>query len=133
MRPPRLSLRIDLANGSRLGPGKVALLEAVAAHRSIAAAAREHDMSYRRAWLLIDDMNRAFSWPVVETFPGRAHGAGAALTEFGVRLVAVYRTAERRALKATDAAVTEIANASHSAYAAGALTRRPRKVTPRRA
>ena len=46
----RLSVRIDLANGSRLGPGKVNLLESVARCASISAAAREQGMSYRRAW-----------------------------------------------------------------------------------
>ena len=92
----RLSLRIDLANGSRLGPGKVNLLEAVRACSSISAAAREQGMSYRRAWLLIDDMNKAFQQPVVETFPGRSRGKGAAVTAFGERLITLYRTAETK-------------------------------------
>ena len=56
----KISIRIDLPNGSRLGPGKIALLDAVRAKQSISAAARDLDMSYRRAWLLIDDLNRAF-------------------------------------------------------------------------
>ena len=76
----RLSLRIDLPNGSRVGPGKVSLLEAIARCASISAAAREQGLSYRRAWLLIDDMNRAFRETVVETYPGRSQGKGAALT-----------------------------------------------------
>ena len=96
MAQTRLSLRIDLANGSRLGPGKVNLLEAVRACSSISAAAREQRMSYRRAWLLIDDMNKAFQQPVVETFPGRSHGKGAAVTAFGERLITLYRTAETK-------------------------------------
>ena len=104
MTTSRLSLRIELPNGSRLGPGRVALLESNGQRRSIAAAAaRDHEMSYRRAWLLVDDLNRAFAEPVVETFPGRSQGAGAALTTFGERLVALFRATERRAAKASAA------------------------------
>ncbi len=123
----RLSLRIELPNGSRLGPGKVALLEAIGQRRSIAAAARDHEMSYRRAWLLVDDLNRAFAEPVVETFPGRSQGAGAALTTFGERLVALFRAAERRAAKAAAPSLREIAEASNPRYAAGDLTRTGKK------
>lgn len=123
----RLSIRIELPNGSRLGPGKVALLESIGERRSIAAAARDHDMSYRRAWLLIDDLNRAFSEPVVETFPGRSQGGGAALTAFGTRLVALFRATERRSMKAASPSLREIAAASNPGYAAGELTRGARK------
>lgn len=127
----RLTLRIDLPNGSRLGPGKVGLLEAVARHRSIAAAAREHGMSYRRAWLLIDDMNRAFAEPLVDTFPGRSHGDGAALTALGVRMVAAYRTAERRAVKAAGVAVAEIEAACKGDYAGEKINSSRRKPAAR--
>jgi molybdate transport system regulatory protein len=123
----RLSIRIELPNGSRLGPGKVALLESIGQRRSIAAAARDHDMSYRRAWLLIDDLNRAFSEPVVETFPGRSQGAGAALTAFGTRLVALFRATERRCARAAGPSLHEIAEGSNPGYAAGELTRSGRK------
>ncbi|MFN8722426.1 MAG: winged helix-turn-helix domain-containing protein, partial [Rhodospirillales bacterium] len=66
---PRLSLRIDFPDGVRLGPGKVALLEAIGRTRSISAAGRSLGMSYRRAWLLVDAVNRAFEEPVVVTRP----------------------------------------------------------------
>jgi molybdate transport system regulatory protein len=122
MPAPRLSIRIDLPNGSRFGPGKIALLDTVKRRRSISAPARALDMSYRRAWLLIDDMNPAFSQAVVETFPGRSHGARAALTPFGERLIEIYRAAERRALKATDGALTEIGEAASSNYQADPAT-----------
>lgn len=122
-----ISLRIELPNGSRLGPGKVALLESVGRRQSIAAAARDHDMSYRRAWLLIDDMNHAFGEPVVATFPGRSQGAGAALTVFGERLVALFRATERRTEKAAAAALEEIVAASNPGYMAGELTRPAKK------
>lgn len=123
MPEPKLSLRIDLPNGSRLGPGKVALLESVRERRSIAAAARDHGMSYRRAWLLIDDMNRAYTEPVVMTYPGRSQGAGAELSPFGERLVALYRTAERDAAQGAASSLAQITAASRKRYEAGALTR----------
>jgi molybdate transport system regulatory protein len=126
-----MSIRIDLPNGSRLGPGKVALLEAVHRHRSISAAARDIDMSYRRAWSLIGDMNRAFSETVVETFPGRSQGAGAAVTPFGERLVATYRTAERRCQKSAYAALQKIAQSSNPHYDASEITRHPKRSTAR--
>ncbi|MEM8974817.1 MAG: winged helix-turn-helix domain-containing protein [Pseudomonadota bacterium] len=111
-----LSLRIDLANGSRLGPGKVKLLESVRRCASISAAAREQGMSYRRAWLLIDDMNRAFQQPVVETFPGRSQGKGANVTELGERLIALYRSAEEQCATAMTEQVAEIEARSNAAY-----------------
>jgi molybdate transport system regulatory protein len=107
---PRLSLRIDFPDGVRLGPGKVALLEAIGRTRSISAAGRSLDMSYRRAWLLVDAVNRAFEEPAVVTRPGRRDG-GAELTAFGARLVALYRTVERRAAEASISALAELAAA----------------------
>lgn len=127
MTAPRLSLRIDLPNGSRLGPGKVALLEAVHRRRSISGAARDLDMSYRRAWLLIDDLNRAFSEPAVATYPGRSQGAGAELTSFGERLIAIYRATERRCLKAAAGSLEEIVEASDPNYVRENATRLARK------
>ncbi|MFN8928297.1 MAG: winged helix-turn-helix domain-containing protein [Rhodospirillales bacterium] len=107
---PRLSLRIDFPDGVRLGPGKVALLEAIGRTRSISAAGRSLGMSYRRAWLLVDAVNRAFEEPVVVTRPGRRDG-GAELTALGARLVALYRTVERRAAEASAGALAELAAA----------------------
>ena len=105
----RLTIRIDLPNGERIGPGKVALLEAVARTGSIAAAARDQGMSYRRAWLLVDAVGTALGRAAVDTHTGgRGHG-GARLTEAGEALVAAYREMERRcreaALPALDAAL----------------------------
>ncbi|CFX44968.1 protein of unknown function [Candidatus Filomicrobium marinum] len=131
MTTPRLSLRIDLPNGSRLGPGKIALLEAVQRRRSISAAARDLDMSYRRAWLLIDDVNRAFSEPAVATFPGRSQGSGAELTPFGERLIAIYRTAERRCKKAAAGSIEEIVAATDVAYERDGATRTGKKTSAR--
>jgi molybdate transport system regulatory protein len=97
----RLSIRIDLENGNRIGPGKIALLEAIRTTGSISAAARTLRMSYRRAWLLVDDMNSCFRESVIEAQPGGAHGGGAVLTAFGQKLVERYRAIEAEALMAT--------------------------------
>jgi molybdate transport system regulatory protein len=91
----RLSIRIDFAPGGRLGPGKIALLERIAATGSISAAGRAMGMSYRRAWLLVEALNGQFRSPVVTTQTGGSHGGGAVLTPFGNELVATYRTLER--------------------------------------
>ena len=88
-----LFLRIDFAEGSRLGPGKVALLEAIVRQGSIAAAARELGMGYRTAWLLIDSLNTMFVEPVVTTLPGRRDG-GTEVTVFGNQLIATFHRME---------------------------------------
>jgi molybdate transport system regulatory protein len=93
----RLKLRIDFRPKGAVGPGKIALLEAVARDGSISAAARSLDMSYRRAWLLIDSMNALFRHPVVTTAAGGRHGGGAELTGFGRDLIARYRKMEAEA------------------------------------
>lgn len=93
----RLSIRIDLEPGGRIGPGKVALLEQIAATGSISAAGRAMRMSYRRAWLLVEALNGLFREPVVATQTGGSHGGGAVLTPFGRELVAFYRAFEREA------------------------------------
>jgi len=92
----RITVRIDFDGKRRLGPGKIALLEAIQHRGSIAAAGRDFGMSYRRAWLLVDELNRMFSAPLVETHGGGRHGGGAALTGLGATIVALYREAERK-------------------------------------
>lgn len=92
-----LRLRIVFGNDIRLGPGKADLLEAIGRTGSISAAGRELGMSYRRAWLLVDEVNRLFRRPVVQASAGGAHGGGAQLTDFGRALVAAYRRVEERA------------------------------------
>ena len=93
----RLFLRVDLAPNGRLGPGKIILLEEIARSGSISAAGRALGMSYRRAWLLVDELNRLFGSPVVATQLGGSHGGGAALTAFGSEVVARYRALEQAA------------------------------------
>jgi molybdate transport system regulatory protein len=101
METPRLTLRVDLGSGRALGPGKIRLLEAIANTGSISQAGRNLGMSYRRAWLLVDDMNNCFRDPVIAAQPGGAHGGGAILTPFGQQLVERYRAIEADALVAT--------------------------------
>ncbi len=101
METPRLTLRVELGGGRALGPGKIRLLEAIDQTGSISQAGRNLGMSYRRAWLLVDDMNNCFRDPVIEAQPGGARGGGAILTALGKKLVERYRAIEADALGAT--------------------------------
>jgi len=93
----RLSIRVDLASGARIGPGKVALLEEIGRSGSISAAGRALRMSYRRAWELVEDLNRHLGITVVATAAGGSGGGGARLTEAGRAIVNVYRALEAAA------------------------------------
>ncbi|MEO5335936.1 MAG: LysR family transcriptional regulator [Magnetospirillum sp. WYHS-4] len=86
-----VKLRIKLCSFSALGPGKIELLEGIGETGSISKAAKRSGMSYRRAWMLVDEMNRAFALPVADTQFGGARGGGARLTPTGQRIVDVYR------------------------------------------
>lgn len=92
----RLRLRVVLGAGHRLGPGKIDLLEAIASTGSITAAGKRLGMSYRRAWLLIDEANRMFEKPLVVASAGGPGGGGARLTELGEDLVRAFRRLEER-------------------------------------
>ena len=94
--PTRLTIRLDFDAGRRLGAGKIALLESIDRTGSISAGGRAHGMSYRRAWLLIDELNQLFATPLVAAHHGGAKGGGAHLTEEGRRIVALYRDAEAK-------------------------------------
>ena len=111
-RPPRPKLheapqiRVLFGSAYPLGPGKVKLLEAVGRTGSISAAARAANMSYRRAWILIDEVNHLFREPLVETTTGGKGGGGARLTAFGEEAVGRYRAIEAKVL---DVIETEVA------------------------
>ena len=94
--PTRLTIRLDFEGGRRLGAGKIALLEAIEKAGSISAAGRAHGMSYRRAWLLVEELNRLFAEPLVAARHGGLKGGGAQLTDEGRRIVALYRNAEAK-------------------------------------
>jgi len=98
---PSLSVRIDLDAEGRIGPGKIQLLENIREYGSISAAGRAMDMSYKRAWDLVDEINRICRQAAVERQTGGKNGGGAALTPFGVSLVARYRKIERDAASAS--------------------------------
>jgi molybdate transport system regulatory protein len=101
-RKVHVQFRLRVINGEEIavGPGKVALLEAVAATGSITAAARQLGMSYRRAWLLVDTMNRCFQEPVTAAEAGGKRGGGTSLTPLGAEVVQRYRRIEARAATA---------------------------------
>lgn len=122
---PRLTLRIDFDENRAIGPGKIKLLELIDALGSISAAGRRMGMSYRRAWLLVDSLNRCFREPLVASHAGGAHGGGAALTAEGAAVVRHYRAVE---------AAAQAAGALHIDALAGALASgRPAVAdTPRR-
>lgn len=105
----RLSIRIDLGPDHRLGPGKVRLLEAIAEHGSIAAGARALGMSYRRAWMLVEAMNRGFGAALVESQAGGRAGGGARLSDLGAEVVSAYRAVERAAEEAARPALRRLA------------------------
>ena len=97
---PSLSVRIDLDSEGRIGPGKIQLLENIRELGSISAAGRAMDMSYKRAWDLVDEINRICRQAAVERQTGGKNGGGAVLTPFGTSLVARYRRIERAATTA---------------------------------
>ncbi|MFO7758638.1 MAG: LysR family transcriptional regulator [Roseovarius sp.] len=88
---PSLRLRIVFEGGAMIGPGKADLLDGIAETGSIAAAARAMNMSYKRAWMLVETMNAAFREPVVHSSRGGSTGGGAALTGTGAAVLAEYR------------------------------------------
>lgn len=97
MNKSRLTLRVDFGLRRSIGPGKIRLLEEIGRDGSISQAGRSLGMSYRRAWLLIDDLNRCFRQAVVRAKIGGSQGGGAVLTEFGTQLVRDYRAIETAA------------------------------------
>ncbi len=94
---PSLHLRLDFGDKRSLGPGKVRLLELVEETGSISAAGRALAMSYRQAWLLIDELNHTFAKPVVDAQVGGGGGGGAKLTKTGTDVIRLYRAFEHSA------------------------------------
>ena len=93
----RVRISIIFESGARIGPGKAQLLESIRDTGSISAAARDMGMSYKRAWLLLDSINQAFTEPVVTAATGGSGGGGATLTAFGVEVLERYRRVQDEA------------------------------------
>ncbi len=92
-----VKLQLDLPGGARVGPGKIRLLELIEEAGSLSRAAEQMRVSYRRAWLFVQQINQAFDEPSVAT-PEHGHGGAAArLTDFGKELIRRYRQIEARA------------------------------------
>ncbi|HEU5293927.1 MAG TPA: LysR family transcriptional regulator [Burkholderiaceae bacterium] len=111
-RVPVLRFRMRVTDGDHIavGPGKIALLEAIASTGSITAAAKSLDMSYRRAWLLLDELNRSLAQPAVDSAKGGLQGGGSSLTEAGRQLITLYRRIEKRAEAACRDDIAELMN-----------------------
>ncbi len=107
--PARLRIRLVLAPGVMIGPGKADLLEGIRDTGSIAAAGRRMGMSYKRAWMLVGALNGFFATPLVESSRGGRNHGGAHLTETGERVLAHFRALESRAAEAAAAEVGAIA------------------------
>ena len=105
MTAKNIKIHLPFGQLSAIGPGKADLLEAIASTGSISAGARRLGMSYKRAWDLVDTMNRSFSQPLIATAAGGSHGGGAQVTEFGYEVLRRYREIE---VKATQAVSTEL-------------------------
>ncbi|WP_232624406.1 winged helix-turn-helix domain-containing protein [Paraburkholderia ginsengisoli] len=104
----RFRMRIRSGDAVALGPGKVDLLEAVREYGSISAAARSLDMSYRRAWLLIDELNRSLKAPATHSEQGGQSGGGCTLTEVGETIIRLYRDVEEEAQRSCAKQIAEL-------------------------
>ncbi len=95
MAAPVVRFRIDFAEHSSLGPGKICLLEAIRDSGSLSQGARNIGMSYRRAWLLVESLKNTFREPVTAASTGGKDGGGMIVTAFGAALIKNYRELER--------------------------------------
>ena len=121
-----VSFRVDFSPECAVGPGKIALLEHIAGSGSLSEAARKLRMSYRRAWLLLEDLNTSFQQPVAQMSVGGRGGGGASLTPFGAELVAAYRAFESHIRKRAQSAFppTALPAPANSPMRKGAAKRR---------
>jgi len=124
-------LRVDLTPACAIGPGKIALLEAIASTGSLSAAARRLKMSYLRAWRLLKSLNTSFRRPVVKLSKGGLGGGGAILTPFGTRLVEAYRALESDVLRRARSTFATIVKSAVSGGAKGAKHRQLKRAASR--
>lgn len=111
----KIDIVVHFANGGRLTPADFLLIEAIRQHRSIIGAGRATGISYRKCWLMVDALNRTFESPVFATYPGRKD-TGSEITPFGERLVALYKSMERRSRSGSAAAMQELEGALNPRY-----------------
>lgn len=104
----RFRLRVTIGDEIAIGPGKISLLEAIDETGSLTAAAKHIEMSYRRAWLLLDQLNRSLKRPAVISVNGGEHGGGSELTDVGRKLIALYRGIEATAGQACAADIKRV-------------------------
>ena len=108
----KVRFRVHFGDGTTLGPGKIDLLEGIDRSGSLSQAARDMDMSYRRAWVLLESMNTSYQEPVAVTAKGGRGGGGASVTAFGHELIRIYRRFDARlqvrALRAFEAVRAQV-------------------------
>lgn len=124
---PRLWLRIIVPDVGAIGPGKIDLLRSIDKTQSISAAARDLDMSYRRAWMLLDETRRILGTDIIRTHAGGADRGGATLTEAGRNLIAAYERICEAAGKAAQGEIDRLSFALGPAPGEAAAPRRKRK------
>jgi molybdate transport system regulatory protein len=107
-----LWIKLNLPGVGQIGPGKINLLRQIREQESISGAARAMNMSYRRAWLLVAELNKLFTKPLVEAWAGGKSLGGAALTELGEKLIENYDAVVERATRANQALLGEIARSA---------------------
>jgi molybdate transport system regulatory protein len=122
-RLPALHPRFRIVCGKEIafGPGKADLLELIAETGSIGKAASRMKMSYMRAWMLVQTMNRCFNEPLILATHGGEGGGGAKLTETGRQILALYRQLETRSAKATQATWNKMQPLLRSGFNAGSV------------
>jgi molybdate transport system regulatory protein len=128
---PLIRFRIDFAENANLGPGKITLLEGIRTYGSVSEAARRMGISYRRAWLLLDSLNKSFNMPATVNSVGGRGGGGAEITPFGVLLIERYRELEQKLNDVAGERLEEIRTRVNRNTPASArrvpLSRKPRK------
>ena len=124
-RYPGLTLRILGGGSAAMGPGKAELIARIDTTGSISAAARDMGMSYRRAWQLVEAINKSFREPVVVTATGGKRGGGASVTEFGRALVAQFHAMEDKASSAIAEELAQYAQQLRAKTTRGKAARHP--------
>lgn len=108
MTAKNIKIHLPYGDWSAIGPGKADLLEAIERTGSISGAARQMGMSYKRAWDLVNTMNKSFREPLVLTATGGSHGGGAQMTDFGREVLRRYREIEIKSYQAVEAELREL-------------------------